>query len=94
MAPLLTALLPSLITGAKEILTDKQARKENLKKPSTLTGASLVASAALSAISPETASTAAQSVGLPPDSLEGALTQLALAIVGVVLVFLRRGRVS
>lgn len=80
---MLQALIPSLIAGAVEIIKDKQARKENLTKPSTVIGTPAAAIAA--AVAPEVA-------GMPPDSLEAAVTQIALGIVAVIMFFLRKGK--
>lgn len=89
---MLQALIPSLIAGAVEIFKDKQARRENIKKPSTVTGAGLIGTAISAAVSPEVVSQAVVAAGMPADTLEGALTQLAMAVVGVIMVLYRKGK--
>lgn len=74
MAP----IVASLISGAVQIFTNRDAFKENLKSKSTKAA---VASAVAAAVAPE---------AMPPDSLESALTQIALGVVSLVLFFYRR----
>ena len=77
------ALIPQLIAGAVEIIKDKKARKDNLKKPSTVIG--MPAAAVAAAVAPDV-------LGMAPHSLESALTQIALGLVAVAMFFLRKGR--
>lgn len=92
MIAALKLLAPSLIAGAVEIIKDKQARKENLTRPSTAAGSTLLGTAITAAISPEVASQAVQAIGMPADTLEGYVTQIMLGIGGIILIMLRKGK--
>lgn len=74
-------VLVPFILGAVDIVKNKQARKENLTKISTAIGTAMVGAAAVDA---------PVAAGLPPDSMEAAITQIAMGVLGVILIFLRK----
>lgn len=77
MNPTLLALIPALVKGAVQIVTDKKAFKENLKAKTTKAAVALVGASAATGVA-------------VPESEEAAITQAVMAILGAVLFFYRK----
>ncbi|WP_461522181.1 hypothetical protein [Porticoccus sp.] len=80
LSTLLKVLIPQFIAGALDIVRNKSALKDNMRRTSTKL-ASLPAAIAVGSASVEGP--------LPSDNLEALLVQLAMSIVALVLFFLR-----
>lgn len=78
MSPLVIPILTAVIDGAKDILTSKQAFKDNLKSGSTkaagAVGAVLAGNVAVN----------------PPETIEGVVLNAVLAVTALILFFYRK----
>ncbi|MFW0778489.1 MAG: hypothetical protein ACN2B6_12310 [Rickettsiales bacterium] len=79
MNPALIPLIPSLIKGVVEIITDRKAFVENLKSKTTKAAVAVAAAGAGSEL-------------IIPETEEAALTQLVSGIVAAALFFYRKSR--